>query len=79
MLLAGVRPVAHVNQEAGLADQVFLLRRGLHSHFLLAVDYAPKVRLLALGALEKADFGFGKCSQVLIVEVARRSQTLVSL
>ena len=70
VLLAGVLYVAQVLQEAELADQVFFLRRGLHSHFLFAVDEASKVRFDALGTFEKASFGFGESSQVVIVEVA---------
>ena len=46
VLLAIVFSIAHIFQEARLADKVFLFRRGLHSHFLLAVDDASKVRFL---------------------------------
>ena len=53
VLFTGVRSVAHVLQEAGLAHQVFFLRRGLHSHFLFAVDEASKVRLRAFITLIK--------------------------
>ena len=70
VLCAGVFSVAHVLQDAVLADQVFLLRRGLQSHFLLAVDEATEVRLRALSTFEEASFGFGKGSQIVIVEVA---------
>ena len=74
---AGVLSVAHVFQEAGFADQVFLLRRRFQIHFLLAVDEASKVWLCALRALEKASFGFSEGSQVVVVEIAWGSQAFV--
>ena len=77
VLFAGVLSVARVLQEAGLADQVFLLCRSFHSHFLFAVNEASKVRLGALGTLEEASFGLGESSQVVIVEVAWGGQALV--
>ena len=79
MLFAGILSIAHILQEARLADKVFLFRRGFHSHFLFAVDYTAEVRFSALLALKKADFCFGECSQVVIVDVARVGQALVLL
>ena len=70
VLLAIVFSIAHIFQEARLADKVFLFRRGLHSHFLLAVDDASKVWLRALSTLEKASFGFGEGIDVVVVLVA---------
>ena len=69
--------MAHVLQEAGLADQVFLLRCRFQIHFLLAVNEAAEVRLCALCALEKASFSFGESSKVAVVEVAWGGKALV--
>ena len=69
--------MAHIFQEAGLADKIFLSRRSFHSHFLFAVDKTAEIRLCALIALEKTQFVFSECSQVVVVDVTRGGQALV--
>ena len=77
MFLASSLAGSHFFEDAGLADEIFLLGIKLLCILLLTVDKATEVRLLAAMALVERAAAVGEFLRFAIVDVIRSNKSLI--